>query len=248
MPGEVTSSSATRAMRRVAALAMLGLCLALAACGDDDDAAGGPNTTTAPSNRPIPSRSPPSTAARRSRKRPARVVTLDNQATDDALALGVVPVGMAKVTFVPGGIQSWTKQALGGERPKLINLDSAIPYEQVAALRPDLILATNTYPLEERSVYDRLSRIAPTVHFVDGSLSDSWQDVMRRGSVARAACTAEGVSAGRGRDRAARRGCVGGPRRRPAVVTPRCVGSAAIARVLDAKRASTLFKRDRRGR
>ena len=50
----------------------------------------------------------------------------------------------------------------------------------MAALRPDLILATNTYALEEKSVYDRLRRIAPTVHFVDSSLSDSWQDVMRR--------------------------------------------------------------------
>ena len=41
MPSEVASSSVTRAVRRVAALAMFGLCLALAACGDDDDAAGG---------------------------------------------------------------------------------------------------------------------------------------------------------------------------------------------------------------
>ena len=50
----------------------------------------------------------------------------------------------------------------------------------MAALRPDLILATNTYQLEEKAPYDRLRRIAPTVHFAKGSLSDGWQDVMRR--------------------------------------------------------------------
>ncbi len=180
MPSEDTSSSAIRAMRRIAALAVLGLCVALSACGDDDDAAGGSSPSSAPEQAayPVTMRSKHGSAA--IAQRPARVVTLDNQATDDALALGVVPVGIAEVTYVPGGIQSWTKQALGSERPKLINLDSAIPYEEVASLRPDLILATNTYPLEEKSAYDRLRRIAPTVHFTDSSLSDSWQEVMRR--------------------------------------------------------------------
>ncbi len=180
MASEVTSANATDAVKRVAALALFGLCLAIAGCGDDDDAAGGASSTSAPEQSAYPVTIASKHGSATIAKRPARVVTLDNQATDDALALGVVPVGMAKVTYVPGGIQSWTKQALAGKRPKLINLDSAIPYEQVAALRPDLILATNTYALEERSAYDRVSRIAPTVHFVDGSLSDGWQDVMRR--------------------------------------------------------------------
>ena len=179
MPSELSSSSATRAMRRVAALAIFGLCLALAACGDDDEAGDSAQTSTAAESAyPVTIRSKHGSAT--IAQRPARVVTLDNQATDDALALGVVPVGMAEVTYVPGGIQSWTKQALGKERPKLINLDTAVPYEQVAGLRPDLILATNTYALEEKAAYDRVSRIAPTVHFADGSLSDSWQDVTRR--------------------------------------------------------------------
>jgi len=180
MPSEVTSPSVTRVMRRGSALALFGLCLALAACGDDDDAAGGASTASAPEQPayPVTIRSKHGSAT--VPQRPTRVVTLDNQATDDALALGVIPVAIAKVTYVPGGTQAWTKQALGGEEPKLLNVDTSIPYEQVAALRPDLILATNTYALEEKSVYDRLRRIAPTVHFVDSSLSDSWQDVMRR--------------------------------------------------------------------
>ena len=41
MASEVTSANATDAVKRVAALALFGLCLAIAGCGDDDDAAGG---------------------------------------------------------------------------------------------------------------------------------------------------------------------------------------------------------------
>jgi iron complex transport system substrate-binding protein len=166
-------------MRRVAALATLGLCLALAACGDDEDAGDSASTSTAAQTAyPVTIRSKHGSAT--IAQAPKRVVTLDNQATDDALALGVVPVGIAEVTYVPGGQQAWTKAALKGRKPALINTDNGIPYERVASLRPDLILATNTYPLEEKPAYDRLSRIAPTVHFVKGSLRDSWQDVMRR--------------------------------------------------------------------
>jgi iron complex transport system substrate-binding protein len=154
--------------------------IALAACGDDDKTAGSSSTGAAEESAyPVTMRSKHGSAT--IAQRPKRVVTLDNQATDDALALGVVPVGIAEVTYVPGGKQAWTKQALRGKpAPELINTDSGIPYERVAALRPDLILATNTFALEEKSAYDRLRRIAPTVHFAKSSLSDSWQDVMRR--------------------------------------------------------------------
>jgi iron complex transport system substrate-binding protein len=113
--------------------------------------------------------------------RPGRVVTLDNQCTDDALALGVTPVGMANVFYVPGEIQSWTKQALGGtETPELIDTEADIPYERVAELRPDVILASHTWQLEDERVYELLAEIAPTVHFAEGPNIDSWQQTMRR--------------------------------------------------------------------
>lgn len=80
-----------------------------------------------------------------------------------------------------GDVQAWTKDALRGRpMPELIEADSSIPYERIAALRPDLILATNTFELEDESAYDLLSRIAPTLHFTESSLSDSWQEVTRR--------------------------------------------------------------------
>jgi len=114
-------------------------------------------------------------------QQPRRVVTLDNQGADDALALWMVPVATVKVSYVPGDMQAWTRTALKGKAtPQLIDADSGIPYERVAALRPDLILATNTYQLEEKGVYERLRRIAPTVHFAEGSNIDTWQQAMQR--------------------------------------------------------------------
>lgn len=113
--------------------------------------------------------------------RPGRVVTLDNQSTDDALALGVVPVGMANVFYVPGEVQTWTESALGDEEtPELIDTEADIPFERVAELRPDVILASHAWQLEDERVYELLAEIAPTVHFAEGPNVDSWQRTMRR--------------------------------------------------------------------
>lgn len=61
----------------------------------------------------------------------------------------------------------------------LANLDDGIKFEQIAALRPDLILAV--YTDMSRSEYDTLTGIAPTVaqpaEFVD--LGVPWQELTR---------------------------------------------------------------------
>jgi iron complex transport system substrate-binding protein len=166
----------TAVMALVATLA----CVALGACGADGDTGGQAVTTSSEQAAyPVTIRSRHGSAT--IDEPPRRVVTLDNQATDDALALGVLPVGIVKVTYVPGDMQTWTKAALGSRPlPQLIDTTDGIPYERVAALRPDLILATNAFELENKATYNRLSRIAPTVHFTRSSLSDSWQEVMQR--------------------------------------------------------------------
>src|SRR3712207_6748437 len=100
-------------MRRLPILALVLLALALAACGDDDDPTpASASGSEAASAFPVTIRSKFGSAT--FPERPTRVVTLDNQATDDALALGVVPVGIAKVTYVEGDMQAWTKAALRG--------------------------------------------------------------------------------------------------------------------------------------
>jgi len=177
-----SSSGRGRCGARVAAHAVAALlaCLVIAACGDDDDGGGGAAAAgSQDTGFPVTIRSKHGSAT--IDEQPRRVVTLDNQAADDALALGVVPVATVKVTYVPGDMQEWTKAALSGKTmPQLINADSGIPYERIAALRPDVILATNTYQLEDKGVYERLRRIAPTVHFAEGSGVDTWQDVTYR--------------------------------------------------------------------
>ena len=111
-------------------------------------------------------------------ERPVRVVALDFPSADDAIALGVVPVGMAKVSYAPGGVQEWTRAALGDEQPELLDVDAGMPLERIAALRPDVILATNAFGLAES--WDKLNRIAPVVAGLEGEGVDPWQDVALR--------------------------------------------------------------------
>jgi iron complex transport system substrate-binding protein len=106
---------------------------------------------------------------------PKRVVALDFPSADAALAVGVTPVGMYHVSYVEGGIQEWTEAALDGARPELVKTDSGFPFEKIAALRPDVILATNTFPLIA-DAYDQLSAIAPVVGHVEGPGVDTWQE------------------------------------------------------------------------
>ncbi len=106
--------------------------------------------------------------------RPERVVALDFPSADAAIALGGVPVGMYEVSYVDGGVQQWTKQALQGRQPELINTDQGFPFEQIARLDPDVILATNTYPLIADN-WDKLNAIAPVVGHVEAPGVDSWQ-------------------------------------------------------------------------
>jgi iron complex transport system substrate-binding protein len=109
---------------------------------------------------------------------PARVVALDFDSADAALALGVVPVGMSEVSWAPGKVLPWTRAALDGEQPELYSDADGAPLEKIAALRPDLILATNSYGLED--TYAKLSRIAPVVATEGDEGSDSWQTSTRR--------------------------------------------------------------------
>lgn len=106
---------------------------------------------------------------------PERVVALDFPSADAAIALGVVPIAMAELSYIPGGIQEWTMESLGGETPELIRTEQGFPFEAIAKLDPDVMLATNTFPLVEDS-WSELNAIAPVVAHVDEPGLDDWQD------------------------------------------------------------------------
>lgn len=149
--------------------------LALSACGSDDGGATSTSTsTTAAASAAFPVTVEQALGSVTIDEEPERVVALDYPSADAAIALGVVPVGMYEVTYVEGGVQSWTKAALDGEQPELIDTEGGFPFEQIAALQPDVILATNTYPLIE-GAWRQLNAIAPVVGHVEGPGVDTWQ-------------------------------------------------------------------------
>ncbi|MBD1320367.1 iron-siderophore ABC transporter substrate-binding protein [Gordonia hankookensis] len=111
-------------------------------------------------------------------KKPTRVVTIGWGSTDAALALGVVPVGMQDMSGDvddDSAILPWDKPKLKGAQPTLLKYTSkSVPFEQIAALQPDVILAVNSGLTSEQ--YSRLSQVAPTVGYPGKAWQTSWQD------------------------------------------------------------------------
>ncbi len=111
--------------------------------------------------------------------RPERVVTLGWGSTEAAIALGVTPVGMrdmkSELGEGGGGIMPWVQAKLGDAKPVLLSETSqSVPLEQIAALKPDVILAVQSGLTADQ--YAQLSRIAPTVAQPGRNWQTSWQD------------------------------------------------------------------------
>ena len=93
---------------------------------------------------------------------PKRVVSAGLTGQDDLLALGVVPVAVTEwFGGEPFAVWPWARPKLGSAQPDVLSLADGIQVEQIAALNPDLIVATNAGLDSE--TYSRLSEIAPTV-------------------------------------------------------------------------------------
>jgi iron complex transport system substrate-binding protein len=115
-------------------------------------------------------------------KAPERIVTWGWGNHDALLALGVVPVAMPFSTYGGGenGLHPWVEEKLkelGAETPIQLSDSQEIPFEQIAAAKPDVIVAVFSGINAEQ--YARLSRIAPTVAYPDRAWSTPWQDVTR---------------------------------------------------------------------
>lgn len=113
---------------------------------------------------------------------PARIVTWGWGNEDAAIALGVIPVGIPFQSYGGGddGVQPWIEEALsaaGAGTPTILDNAGEPPFEQIAALEPDLIIAAFSGVTEEQ--YKLLSVIAPTVAYSGDAWSTPWQDVTR---------------------------------------------------------------------
>ncbi|OZC78683.1 ABC transporter substrate-binding protein [Rhodococcus sp. 06-462-5] len=99
---------------------------------------------------------------------PTRIVVAGYTEQDTVLALGVIPVGVTEwYGDQPYATWPWAQAALGDAQPEVLSNDDGFETEKIAALEPDLIIATNAGLTAES--YSVLSDIAPTLAQSDAS-------------------------------------------------------------------------------
>lgn len=114
--------------------------------------------------------------------KPERVVTWGWGSTEAALALGVVPVAIAKQTYAADadGVMPWVAAKLddlGAKTPTLLTDDGeTVPYEEIIAADPDVILAPYSGLTAEQ--YATLSEIAPVVASEGEPWTMPWKQVI----------------------------------------------------------------------
>lgn len=149
-----------RTDRRLPAVALV-LTLALAACAGSAD-----NGATSPSEPAVPADGFPLTIEHKFGRTeipaaPQRVVSVGFNDHDTLLALGTTPVGVRDwYGDYPSATWPWARDELADAQPEVLD-SSAIDFEAVAALQPDLIAGVFSGMTQED--YDLLSQIAPTV-------------------------------------------------------------------------------------
>ncbi|HEX2214449.1 MAG TPA: ABC transporter substrate-binding protein, partial [Mycobacterium sp.] len=106
---------------------------------------------------------------------PTRVVSAGLTGQDDLLALGVVPIAVTDwFGGEPFAVWPWAATKLGGAQPTVLSLADGIQIDQIASLRPDLIVATNAGL--DQDTYTKLSEIAPTIAQSGDAFFEPWQD------------------------------------------------------------------------
>lgn len=109
---------------------------------------------------------------------PKRVVTVGVTDQDPVLALGVTPVAVVNWRGTP--FFPWNESRIGSSRPvELPDTSESVNIEEVAAQRPDLVLALWSNLSEQE--YQQLSQIAPVVA-PNGdypAFGTPWQDTTR---------------------------------------------------------------------
>ena len=94
---------------------------------------------------------------------PERIVTIGYSEQDVVLALGVAPIAIRDwFGDQPYGVWPWSQAALGEATPELMQMPyGELNFEFIAALNPDLLIATHSGITEEE--YKLLSHIAPVL-------------------------------------------------------------------------------------
>ncbi|NKX55158.1 iron-siderophore ABC transporter substrate-binding protein [Arthrobacter mobilis] len=174
-----------RRLRAAAAAAAAALLLTLTACSTGPASGAGPSAAADSGGFPVTIKHAFGETV--IEEQPERVATVAWVNADVSLALGVVPVGMAKDEWGgnDNGSTPW-KDAKLQELGAAIGTDKApvqyseadgIAFDEIAALTPDVILAA--YSGLSQEDYDTLSKIAPVVAYPDQAWGTPWQESTR---------------------------------------------------------------------
>ena len=173
--------AAATAMLAIAAIALVGC--SSAAADNTDDTAGGSS-----SGDGFPVTIEHAYGETVIESKPERVATVAWSNQEVPIALGVVPVGMAEVTWGDDdgdGVLPWVEdklEELGAQTPVLFDETDGIDFEAVADTQPDVILAAYSGLTQEE--YDTLSKIAPVVAYPEVAWGTSYEDMIRLNSAA----------------------------------------------------------------
>jgi iron complex transport system substrate-binding protein len=116
-------------------------------------------------------------------EKPVRVATVSWSNQEVPLALGVVPVGMAAVSWGDDdgdGVLPWVEDRLAeldADTPVLFDETDGIDFEAVSDTQPDVILAGYSGLTQEE--YDTLSKIAPVVAYPGVAWGTSLEHMIR---------------------------------------------------------------------
>lgn len=107
---------------------------------------------------------------------PQRIVIVGFTEQDALLALGIAPIATTTATWsgdAEFNIYPWAKDKLGDAKPAVLDSTEGLQYEQIKALKPDLILGTNAGLSKDD--YAELSKIAPTIAN-SGAYDSDWYE------------------------------------------------------------------------
>jgi iron complex transport system substrate-binding protein len=160
-----------RSCRRTGPLGLLVAALLLASCGSPQGAETGESTD---SGYPVTVDHVMGTTEIPSK--PVRVVALDQTFVDAAFTLGIPLAGFTDLSPNADRLPAYLgefRSTLGKDAVSLGELDNP-NLEQLASLRPDLILSAK---IRHEEIYDELSRIAPTVF--SETTGPTWKENLR---------------------------------------------------------------------
>ncbi|GAA3628103.1 iron-siderophore ABC transporter substrate-binding protein [Kineosporia mesophila] len=145
----------------------------LAACGSDSDGGTSTESGAGTSSSSFPVTIENKFGSTTIDAEPKRVIALSYE--EDALAtLGITPIAYGKNPYKTDGVFPWLDGKISLADSTALDTSGDLNLEQIASLRPDLILATNFYGLAD--YYDRLSKIAPVVGYTEEAGIATWQE------------------------------------------------------------------------